>query len=422
MEYKLPYGKRSITFSLTDDLNVDYIETKQQQFETEQTRIVKASLENPYNTEKVENIINGGDKICIVVPDKTRKCGLKLVLHEILKRLSSAGVPAGYITILIANGSHSFSDTNQEKIDLVGKAVFKRYKVYNHNCLDEKNLVYLGKTSRRTPVTVNKIITDSTKIITIGGVLPHYFAGFGGGPKLMIPGCAGYETIRKNHSLTIDPKKPDLHPMCNTFILKGNPVQEDIKESVEYIKVDFSVNTVLNSNNEIIFASSGDLYGSHKPACEMIEKLYKYNINHKYDLAVVSCGGFPKDINVIQAHKTIYNIFPLLKDNGTMIVIAECSEGLGSKSFTKLIDISSVDFLHKQLTNNFEINGNTIISLKKKSLQKKIFFISQLSKNFTEKIGMTPVENIDSAIDIAFKRLHIKSKICIIPYGYSVII
>ncbi|MCG8606128.1 nickel-dependent lactate racemase, partial [bacterium] len=289
-----------------------------------------ATLQAPNNYRKLGSFLENVNQLCIIVPDKTRNCGAPIVLSALIKTLNDLGISDSRIKIILAMGSHAPHQT-QEIAQILGP-VATRFEIIEHDCRD-RGLVFLGTTKFGTPVRINRHLTEADKIFAVAGAVHHYFAGYGGGPKMINPGCAGYETIRKNHALSVDRDTGGLHPNCRAGVVDGNPIQEDILDSMRFISADFLVETVLNEKGEIEEVFAGELLEAHQKACQAVDAMYKVPIDDQADMVVVSCGGYPKDINLIQAHKSLNNAFQAVREDGVILCLAECRDGIGSDTF-----------------------------------------------------------------------------------------
>ncbi|MFQ5677732.1 MAG: nickel-dependent lactate racemase, partial [bacterium] len=312
-------------------------------------------------------------------------------------------------------GSHP-SHNREEIRRLVGKEIGARISLVEHDSKNTEDLVFLGTTKFGTPVSLNRRILETDVLLVAGTVVHHYFAGYGGGPKMINPGCAGYETITRNHALTIDQKTGTIHSKCQIGVLEGNPVQEDILDSMRFVKADFSLTTILDPGGDIARAMCGELFATHEQARKCIDEHYKVAIAERADVVVVSCGGFPKDINLIQIHKSIHNAFQAVKQGGVLLVLAECAQGVGSETFLDWFEYDDQS-LKAALVSRFTLNATTALSLKSKAKAVKIILVSRLPENLVRKLGLTPAKTLDDGWREARKMLPENSTAFVIPNG-----
>ncbi|NIA30124.1 MAG: nickel-dependent lactate racemase [Actinobacteria bacterium] len=351
-------------------------------------------------------------KLLFIVPDHTRRCRLEIILPKLTQELEQKF--NAQIEILIANGSHVLQPEHVIR-DLVGEAIYKKYPVQQHDCHDEKTLHDFGKTTAGTPVRLNSKVKEADFIITIGGVLYHYFAGFGGGPKMLLPGVAAYETIRMNHRRTIDPQTGRFHSHCHEGNITTNPVYLDLAQVIDFVPNCLSLQVALDFSGHVIHAAAGPILETQKEICSHVADVYSLPLEKPADIVVASAGGFPSDVNLIQAHKSIHHAFQAVKKGGHIIVLAECSEGIGSKSFLPYFEFGAAENIGRQLLRDYQINGHTALALKSKAEQVKVILVSSLEKEIVKKTGMIPVESFAVAWKIAEKELDAGSAGYIIP-------
>lgn len=387
MNFTLSYGRKNLQLDLPEVGFLQELTPKGIKPQQSSAALVQAVVR-----EQFEKQINA-EPTLIVIPDKTRNCGAKEFMPVILDELLQLGVKKTEITFLLANGSHDANQPN-EIAHILGQEISENYTVLQHDAYDQANLVYMGETSFGTPVYVNKKVVDARQILIVGTAIHHYFAGFGGGPKMIVPGCAGYETIRKNHALTISRKEGGIHPECRAGFL-DNPLQKDFQESLTKIDVNLLIETVLNEKGQVVKVFGGELFATHKKACAFVDEIFKVQIKEKADLVVVSCGGFPKDINFIQAHKSLQNAFQALKEGGVILMLAECAQGIGSKTFMDWFEWNDYDNLVRELAENYTLNGTTALSAIMKSKRANIILCSTLPSAQVKKMGLHPVSTLE---------------------------
>ncbi|MBN2355461.1 nickel-dependent lactate racemase [candidate division KSB1 bacterium] len=334
----------------------------------------------------------------IIIPDHTRRCRGDEVLSLLLPMLEQT-IPAK-CEILVANGSHK-AIPDRDIQELVGDDILKNYLVSQHVADDPESLYWLGETKYGTPIWLNKKVRDCDFIITIGGILFHYFAGFGGGPKMLLPGVAGLETIRCNHRRTIDLNTGQFHPNCQEGNIDTNPVFLDLAEIVKFIPNVLSLQLLLSPDYSFIAAEAGEILPVHRLLCEKVRRLYGIPLSEKADVVIASAGGYPADVNLIQSHKSIHHAFQAVKENGVLIILAECSEGSGSKFFLPYFEVGSSKQIAARLMKDYQINGHTALSLKNKTERAIIILVSELEDAMVIKTGMMPAKNIDQAWSIA---------------------
>ncbi|HUT83222.1 MAG TPA: nickel-dependent lactate racemase, partial [Thermodesulfobacteriota bacterium] len=296
--FELAYGKGKKSFRLKSKNLIGVLKPKCIAPPVS-TEIIDSSLDNPIHSLPFNDFFSPKDSVAIVCSDITRYTGSDQFLHILVKRLSRIGIKDSSISITISLGIHR-PQTEDEIKQLLGKLLYGKIRTYNHNPKDNSNLKLLGITSRGTRSEFNRRVIEADKIILTGALGFHYFAGFSGGRKGMMPGVASFEACVNNHLLVLNPEG-GKNPRAATGILKGNPVHEDMMEACQGLPPVFLFNTILSPDKKIFGAISGDLTRAFEKGCEMFMKEFSVPLKEKSDLVIASCGGFPKDINFIQA-------------------------------------------------------------------------------------------------------------------------
>jgi nickel-dependent lactate racemase len=408
---KLKYGKKIIGFAPPESVRWQILEKDLPFSPDEEETIVGQALEALI--EQLEKAGTGKKaKLLLVVPDHTRKCRVEFILPRLLHALDERF--SAHVDILIANGSHA--QQPEETIrSLVGPEVYQNYPVTQHDYLDTDSQVCIGSTSHGTPLWLNRKIKEADYIITIGGTLYHYFAGFGGGPKMLFPGIAGYESIKANHRRTIDALTGQFHSHCYEGNITTNPVYLDLAEVVEFVPNALSFQVVSSPQGAIVFAESGEILPIHKRACQKVAEVYSLPLKEKADVVIASAGGFPADVNLIQTHKSIHHGFQAVKEGGCLIVVAQCAEGIGSMTFLPYFDFGSSAEIAAQLLRDYRINGHTALALKTKTEKATIIFVSRLNSEIVKKTGMIPASTLAEAWELVASKVKKKATGYILP-------
>lgn len=279
---------------------------------------------------KIGEFLKDAHDALVIVNDATRPTPTAAMLKSLSPYFEAAGLGPDRITILVATGGHRAPTDEEYRTFLGDMHDLYRRSCVAHDSRKEEDLTALGVTKLGTPVVLNKRILNADRIVVTGSVEPHYFAGFTGGPKAFFPGLAAFKSIETNHCRA-------LNPDAKALALKGNPVREDIDESVKFIKAPiFSIMTVLDKDQKTAAAFCGDILGSFNDAVELSKKIFCVSIKEKADI-VISVAKYPMDINLYQSQKAIDNGALALKDGGTLILVASCRDGLGDKTFAALL-------------------------------------------------------------------------------------
>jgi len=413
--YSLPYGKESIKIEF-DEQNFFLLLPSSSPPPLSYGQISEA-ISNPIGSPDLSHLLHSDDKILVVASDITRTTALDQFLPILIEEIRKADVSSSNIKIIFALGDHR-SLTSDEIIKILGQEIAKCFEIVQHNSQESTSLAYIGKTSRGTEVYLNKILLQADKVILTGAINYHYFAGFTGGRKSLIPGLSGLSTIVNNHKLCLDFDAKKIMKGIAPGELKNNPLNLDLEEATSLIPPTFIVNSILNEDGKITGLFSGHWLESHHKGCSFYHKFSSMPIKEKKGVAIVSCGGYPKDINLIQSHKTLQYSSRCLKDNGNLILLAECSDGIGSPDFLNWFPIENIDKFFKRFKNSLDTNGQAAFFLHTLASHFRIILVSSLEPDIVSLMGMQPASNIEEAFSIIEKSVLEKGGY-IIPKGGS---
>jgi len=325
--------------------------------------------------------------VVIVVADKTRLCGYPLVLPWLVELLGIHGVTRERIVFLIAYGNHR-PQSKAESLAAYGP-IYCDFPFIHHCSTDPGFFVDLGRTSRGTPVRVRKELLTAGLILTVGAISHHYFAGFGGGRKLLFPGLGEQEAIACNHRLLLDGPRRSLAAGCRPGQLTDNPLAVDLAEVNERLPPYLSIHGLLDSNGQVAAFRFGRNYQDFLQVCQEHDQHYRSTREQKFDLVLASAGGYPKDINMIQAHKAIDNAAAFVRDQGTLIVLAECADGIGSTTFLPYFELGGWDQAFDQLATDYRGNGGTALALMAKTRRITVALVTALAPELCQRIGLS---------------------------------
>ncbi|TEU07108.1 nickel-dependent lactate racemase [Candidatus Bathyarchaeota archaeon] len=406
----LPYGKTEVCARIPTRNFLGTIEPKEKTGVPDPRVEVERALRKPIGTKQLSEIAKPGDKVAIVVDDSTRVTPSYLMVPPLLDELNKAGVKDGDVAVIFGCGTHRAVKPDEMK-KLVGEETLKRVRAVNHDC-NVKDQVFLGKTSFGTKVYVNKVFADADVKILVGDVDLHYYAGYGGGRKSVLPAVSSAETIQHNHAML-------LHPKSRTGVLDGNPVHEDMVEAAKLAKVDFILNIVTNSKLELVQAFAGDLELAFYEGVKLVDEMYKVPIDRRADIVVVSPGGHPLDINLYQAYKGVDNALEAVKRGGVIVLVAECPEGHGHDVFhewmTKLKDLKAME---KEVKKRFRIGGHKAYYLLKALQKVKIIFVSVMPDYYAVNLfKLKTARVVNDALRGAFDIVGKNAKVWAMPLG-----
>jgi len=327
--------------------------------------------------------------IAIVVADKTRLCGYPTILPWLTETLLARGANRHHITFYIAYGTH-IPQSDAESRAAYGP-IYAEYPFIHHRSTEPVRFVELGRSSRGTPVRIREDLLHAALILTVGAISHHYFAGFGGGRKLLFPGLGEHEAIYQNHRLFLDTKQRILAPGCRSGQLLGNPLAEDLAEIDHMLPTYLSIHGLLDSHGEVAAFRFGTTYDDFLAACREHDALYRAGSGKQYDLVLASAGGYPKDINFIQAHKGIDNAATFVRDGGTLILLAECADGLGSATFLPYFEMENQEAAFDHLAEQYSGNGGTALAMMTKTARIRVFMVTTLKQKLCRLIGVTRI-------------------------------
>ncbi len=408
----LPYNKTEICARIPTRNFLGAIEPKEKPGVPDVRTEILRAINSPMGTRPLSEAVKAGSKIAIVVDDVTRPAPSDLIVPPLLEKLTQLEVKDEDITIIFGCGTHR-AVKPQEARELLGEEVVSRIKTISHDCRAKDN-VHVGTTQKHgTKVSVNKAFAEADVRILTGDVEMHYYAGFGGGRKSVLPAVSGEETIQHNHALT-------LHPQARTSILEGNPVHEDMVEAARLAKVDLILNVVTNSKREIVQAFAGDLDQAFYEGVKLVEEMYKVPIDRRADIVVVSPGGHPADINLYQAYKAVDNALEAVKRGGVIILVAECPEGYGNEMFyewmKKFKDSKSVE---KELKRRFDLGGYKAYRLSKALEKAQIILVSTMPDYYAVNVfRLRTARALNDALDAAFEMAGKDARVWAIPHGH----
>ncbi|MGF7183997.1 nickel-dependent lactate racemase [Desulfitispora alkaliphila] len=415
--YSMAWGKTEVKFKLPEEARVTTIEANHSQPIANFEDAVRHVLRKPTGSPALRDIVAPGDTVAIVTSDITRlSYRTDAYLPIIIDELNQAGVEDQDITIVMSTGTHRSQSPEEHKL-VVGEAVYKRVKVVDHWCKSE-DLVYVGETSYGTEVTSDPYVYNADKVILTGGISYHLLAGFGGGRKGIAPGVCGYKGIQQNHSLALkDADDSGLNPNVGTGMVKENPVSLDMVEAARMIGADFLVNVVLNENKEFIGIVAGDMEFAFEEGCKIVENTFGIPISNQSDLVITSCGGYPKDIQLYQSVKALDNAAYAVKPGGVIILLSQCSDGVGSDDFANWFQYPQLESMKKALNAQFTMPG--FVALRAASIMNsaKVILISDLPDKVVQGVNMHPAKTVEEALQLATDLTGSPVSITLMPHG-----
>jgi len=299
--------------------------------------------------------------------------------------------------------------------ETLGSDIVREYRVVNHDCDDESNLVYMGRLSHGTEFYVNRIVYEAEMLVTTGVIGVHYFAGFSGGRKSIFPGVSGRVSIEHNHSLMTSQS-------ATVAALAGNPVSEEMVEAGRKVDVGFIVNVVVDATGNVCAVVAGDVEQAWLEGVRQCREISVTPIDHLFDVAIAGAGGYPKDINVYQAQKALDNAQRAVAPGGTIVLVADCTEGFGEPTFERwMIESSSLDDIFARFADKFELGGHKAYSLARVIREKEVILVSGLPDSTVRQLFMTPARSIDDALRLVAEKYGAAFSCVVMPNAGSIV-
>ncbi len=409
MEFAIKYYKDLVSFQIPDKNVLGEILPNTCPSVESEEKEVRRALSVPFDSPLLSDVVRPGEKVVIITSDVTRPVPSRIIIPCLLDELRKAGVENKDITVVFGLGSHR-KQTEEEQKNLVGKEVYGQVRCIDSNPDD---CVHLGTCKNGTPVDIFRTVAEADRRILVGNVEYHYFAGYSGGMKAIMPGVSSKEAIQANH-------KNMIRPGAFAGNLVNNPVRDDIEEVRNFINVDFIVNVTLDDHKKIAFVAAGHPVTAHRKACEFLDKIYKKKVKEPADIVVVSTGGYPKDINLYQAQKSIDNVKHIVKKGGIMIVAASCKEGYGSIPFTKWINqYNSPTERIEEIRKHFELGGHKAAALGLVQENADIYLVTDMDDESVTKANMVPFHDIQTAVNHALEKMGKNATVYVVPVGGS---
>lgn len=407
MELKFGYGNGEQIVNVPDKCLMGVLTANEMEHLRKGPDAVKYALENPIGASKLQSLVSPEQTIAIIASDISRPVPSYDIMPGILEELFAAGCKAENITIVFALGSHR-NHTEEEMRHLVGDKVFETVRCVDS---DPNDCIHMGVTGAGTPVDITRSVAEADFRICTGNIEFHYFAGYSGGAKAIMPGVSTPAAIQVNHRMMVE------ESAC-AGKLEGNPIRQDIEQAGEICGIDYIVNVVLDEHKHIVYAVAGDVTKAHRDGCAYLDKMYSKKISAPADIVLVSQGGAPKDANLYQVQKALDNAKHAVKKGGTIILIGACQEGLGSKTFEKwLLEAptaeSMIDRIHKQ----FQLGGHKAAAIAMVLQNASIDLISEMDDDFVRSIFLNPQPSAQEALDKALEKYGDNATVIAMPFG-----
>ena len=400
----LAFGSTQIELNIPEGNILSIILPSEPEKKEDPAFLIKRALENPIKSRRLSEIINPDSSVVIIVSDVTRPTPTAKILPPLLEELYLGGAKDENITIVFALGLHR-NQTEDESRKLVGEEIYEKIRCIQHDTLRCRRI---GISSRGTPIEIFEDILDADVVIGTGSIEFHYYAGYSGGAKSVLPGVSSRESVITNHKMMIDEKAVSGRV--------DGPVRQDMEEAAKIFGLDFILNVVLDSKKEIVAAVAGNFVEAHRQGVEVVDSMYKVPVEPA-DAVIVSCGGFPKDINLFQANKALDNATQAVKAGGSIILVAECAEGIGNQVYECWNrECRSPEEAIERFKRCFEFGGHKTAIIAKVSKKFRLYLVSKLSDEQTRDAFFTPMASIEDALSAVLAE-NSDAKIHLMPHG-----
>ena len=418
MKMQFPYGKTHLDYDF-EEVNVLTSAAEEYDPKLSGQELVEAAMAASEGSVTLRELARGKNRVVLIASDHTRPVPSKVILPPMLRQIRE-GNPDADITILIATGCHR-GTTKEELVSKFGEQIVENEKIVIHDCDDRENLVNIGTLPSGGPCLINRLAVEADLLLAEGFIEPHFFAGFSGGRKSVLPGIAARETVLANHCSEFI-----AHPKARTGILEGNPIHADMLWAARKVNLQYIVNVVLNGSKQVIYAVAGDLEAAHKKGTDFLTGLCGVETKPA-DIVISTNGGYPLDQNVYQAVKGMTAAEAAVKKNGVIIMLARSNDGIGGNDFFHQIaderDIQKTMELFLSRGRKETVPDQWQAQIFIRVLQKaRVIFVSQMPPALVDAMHMIPALNLDDAMEKAEKLVGKNPTITAIPDGVAVMV
>lgn len=407
MKLSFGFGNGVQEVELPDNNLIATLMANEMEHERHGEDAVRYALAHPIGKGLLRDEVHKGEKIAIITSDISRPLPSYEVVPAVLDELAAAGIPDEDITVVFGLGSHR-NQTEEEMRHLVGDTVYERVRCVDS---DPGDCIDMGRTKAGTPIDITRSVAEADRRICLANIEFHYFAGYSGGAKAIMPGVSTPAAIQSNHSMMVS------EDAC-AGKLEGNPVRADIEEAGAIVGIDYIVNAVLDEHKHIVYAVAGDVVEAHRVGCAYLDKMYRVGIPERADIVLVSQGGAPKDANLYQTQKALDNAKHAVKKDGTIIVIGSCREGLGSAKFEEwLVGAPTARSMIERIREDFQLGGHKAAAIAMVLENASIDLVSDMDDDFVRSIFMNPKPSAQKALDDAFEKYGADATVIAMPFG-----
>ena len=412
MEVLLKYGHETRRLTIGEaGLRVSVLSPGRTSGAEDEDSLIQSALAQPIGSPRLSRIVSPGQRVAILTADITRPCPSARLLPPLLQELRAAGIALRDITVIFGLGTHR-AHTQEEQRALVGEEVFRQVR-----CIDSDpcRVERVGLTRRGTPIDVFAPVLQAQVRVCLGVIEYHYFAGYSGGVKALVPGVCAASTIQHNHRRMTEPG-------AVAGRLDGNPVREDIEEAGELVGAHFILNVVLDEAQRVVRAVAGHPRFAHRAGCAALDAFGRASVPQQADVVVVGAGGYPKDINLYQAQKALDNARQAVRPGGVLVLVAECPEGLGNRTFeTWMKDPGGPDAILARIRQDFVLGGHKAAAVAMAMKQADIHLVSAIPAGLARALGFAAFGDPDTALAAALAKITPNPFVVVMPEGGSLL-
>ena len=406
MKLAFGYGHGQQTVQIPDKNVLEVLTANEMAHGRTGVEAVEHALDNPIGALPLGQLVKPGQKIAIIASDISRPVPSYQILPSIVERLLAAGCEKEDITVVFALGSHR-KHTEAEMRHLAGDGIFDTVRCVDS---DVNDCVHMGTTDAGTPVDITRLVAEADFRICTGNIEFHYFAGYSGGAKAIMPGVSTPAAIQANHRMMVEEE-------AYAGNLETNPIRRDIEQAGAICGIDYIVNVVLDEHKNIVYAVAGDVTEAHREGCRYLDKMYRKPLRERADIVLVSQGGAPKDANLYQVQKALDNAKHAVKKGGTIILMGACPEGLGSKTFEQwLLSAPTAESMITRIHETFQLGGHKAAAIAMVLQNAQIDLVSEMDPDFVRGIFLNPRKSAQEALDAAFAKYGPDATVIAMPY------
>ena len=414
MKIKLAYGKRGLEWDVPDGYHVDIIEPQWVEGLRDQKGAVTEALKSPIDSKPLKDLVSKDSKIGIIFSDITRATPYHIILPALLKELDHAD-PENII-LFCATGTHRPAPSGELET-ILGKEIASKYRIIQNDTNDKSQYMYAGNTSSGNQIYLNAELAACDLKILTGFIEPHFFMGFSGGGKAVMPGMAYLDTIRYNHSISMLENEN-----ARWGITSGNPLWEDVNEAAELLSGLFLMNITLNKRREISGVYAGDLMSAHREGCIFAKETAMVPVEEPYDLVITSNSGYPLDLNIYQSVKGMSAAMQVVKKGGDILIAAECWDGIPDNTdFARMLAaVDSIDELYDYVKKNekdFQDTWQIFYEVLIQRWANVSLYTDKLDDDTVSRALFSPVPDPEALIREILEKHGRDARICVLPEG-----